>query len=251
MAVNVGISTTGSTRSINRRLHNLMHRQIPFAASKALNDTGNVLLAVNKREMRKQFDKPVRYTLNAFRVKYARKNDLNVRLERKSAPAGKHYLEIEHKGGNRPRKGFETMLRASLAGRYTGNLMAVLPTSRTQTKGGTVSMARVDEAIAGLKAGAPTSQRRAAGVAKQAGRIAQRKSPVDYFIGYKGKGKNKTDGIYKRTGKGVQKMFHLIDRAPGYNRNFPFYPPLVRKAKQFFPSRMRKQLAMALRTARF
>jgi hypothetical protein len=254
MAVNVGISTTGSTRSINRRLHNLMHRQIPFAASKALNDTGNVLLAVNKREMRKQFDKPVRYTLNAFYMKPARKNDLNMRIARKSKPAGKHYLDVQHKGGVRPRKGVESMLNYSLA--YSGDLRAVLPTSRTQTAAGGMSMARINEAIAGLQdskqAGrVPSSSYTKAGITKQTDRLARRKKPVEYFIGYKSEGKNRTDGIYRRTGKTVKKMFHLLEYQPKYRPNFPFYPPLIRNARSYFPTRMKRQLAMAMRTARF
>jgi len=254
MAVNVGISTTGSTRTINRRLNNLIHKQVPFAASKALNDTGKLLLAVNKREMRKQFDKPVRYTLNAFYMKPARKTDLNMRISRKAKPSGRHYLEIQHEGGPRPRKGVESMLRYSLA--YTGDLRAVLPTSRTKTAAGGMSMARMNEAIAGLQdskqAGrVPSSSYTKAGIIKQADRLAKRKKPVEYFIGYKSSGKSKTDGIYRRTGKSVKKMFHLLEYQPQYRPNFPFYPPLIRNARSYFPTRMRKQLALAMRTARF
>ena len=253
MAATIAFSTTGSTKKINRSLNNLIKRQVPFAASKALNETGKVLMAVNKREMRKQFDKPVKYTINAFYMKRAKKNNLNMLIARKSKPAGKHYLDVQHKGGMRPRKGVESMMNNSLA--YSGDLRAVLPTSRTKTAAGGISMARVNEAIAGLQdskqAGrVPSSSYTKAGIIKQSDRLARRKKPVEYFIGYKGNGKSKTDGIYRRTGKSVKKMFHLLDYQPKYRPNFPFYPPLVRNAKSYFPKQMQKQLRFAMRTAR-
>lgn len=254
MTVNVSLSTTGSAKSVNRRLNNLMRRQIPFAASKALNETGKVLLAVNKREMRKQFNKPVRYTMNAFYMKPARRNDLNMRIARKEKPAGRHYLDVQHKGGGRPRKGVESMMRYSLV--YSGDLRAVLPTSRTTTAAGGISMARVNEAIAGLQASGgagrvASSSYTKAKINTQAERLLKRTKPVGYFIGYKDQGKHKTDGIYRREGKSVKKMFHLLEYQPQYKPNFPFHAPLIRNVRSYFPTQMRKQLAMAMRTARF
>ena len=245
----MSITVTGNPLRMTRRINQVIGRQIPFAASKSLNETGKVLLSVNKREMRKQFDNPVRYTLNAFYMKPARKNNLVMSIRRKSKPSGKHYLEVQHKGGARPMKGVEKMMNAAIP--YTGDLRAVIPTKRTKTASGGISMARVNEAIAGLGGKMPNSPYTQRGVERQEARMATRKKPVDYFIGYKSQGKNKTDGIYKREGGRVKKMFHLLEYRPTYQPNFPFFPPLIRNARSYLPGRMRKNLRFAIRTARF
>lgn len=244
------IQMTGSPTRMTRRLQQVISRQIPFAASKSLNETGKVLLSVNKREMRKQFDNPVRYTLNAFYMKPSRKSDLRMSIRRKSKPSGKHYLEVQHKGGPRPKKGVEKMMGFAIP--YTGDLRAVLPTKHSKTAAGGMSMARVNEAIAGLGGKMPNSPFSKAGVERQESRLAKRKRPVEYFIGYKSGGKNKTDGIYRRLSSGkTQKVFHLLEYRPTYRKNFPFHPPLVRNARSYLPTRMRKNFSMAIRTARY
>lgn len=242
------ITTQGSARSINRKLQNLMTRQIPFAASKALNATGDVMLATNKREMKKQFSNPVRYTLNAFYKKPARYNDLHMAIKRKTAQRGKHYLEVQHKGGTRPNKRVETLLKYSLP--YSGIVGAVLPTKHSQTRMGGMSMARVNEALGQIGGSTPQSSFTKARTRAAADKLAARKRPTQYFIGYREDGKNKTDGIYRRQGNRVQKMFHILEYAPKYRPNFPFFPPLIRNAKSYFPNQMRKQFRMAIRTQR-
>ena len=225
-----------------------MTRQIPFAASKALNQTGDVLLAVNKREMKKQFENPVRYTLNAFFKKPARYNDLHMAIRRKSAQRGKHYLEVQHKGGTRPNKRVETLFKYSLP--YTGIVGAVLPTKHSKTRNGGISMARVNEVIGQIGGTTPQSSFTKARSRTAAEKLTQRKKPTQYFIGYREDGKNKTDGIYRRQGKRVQKMFHILEYAPKYTPNFPFFPPLIKNAKSYFPNQLRKQFRMAIRTQR-
>lgn len=241
------VSMKSNANQLRRRMQRLVG-QVPFAASKALNATGNVLLAVNKREMRKQFDKPVPYTINAFYMKRSTKIDLNVRIGRKSKPSGKHYLEIQHSGGLRPRKGIEALLNSSIA--YRNDLRAVLPTKRTTTGSGAISTAQVLQAIAGLGGKMPNSPYTKSRVEKNEAKRAKQKNPSQYFIGYKEEGKNKTDGIYRRRGKRVEKMFHLLEYRPKYQPNYPFHPPLYSKAKIHFPYQLKKQLFMAMRTAR-
>lgn len=243
----IGITMTGSPARMTRRVQQVVARQIPYAGSRALNATGKVLLAVNKREMKRQFDNPVRYTLEAFYMKPAYRNDLHMAIRRKDKPAGKHYLEVQHKGGVRPRKGVEAMLERAIP--YENDLRAIIPTKLGQTASGGISMARVNEAIASLGGTLPNRPYTRQGVLKAESKLARRKKPVEYFIGYKGKAK--TDGIYRREGKRVKKVFHLLNYRPNYRPNFPFFPPLIRNAKSYFPSRMRREFRAAIRTARF
>ena len=241
------VGMKSNANQVMRRMQRLTG-QMPFAASKALNATGNVLLAVNKREMRKQFDKPVPYTMNAFYMKRSTKADLNVRIGRKSKPSGKHYLEVQHSGGTRPRKGIESLLNYSIA--YRNDLRAVLPTKRTTTGAGGISTAQVLQAIAGLGGKMPNEPYTKSRVEKAEARRAAQKNPSQYFIGYKEDGKNTTDGIYRRRGKRVEKMFHLLEYRPKYRENFPFHPPLYRNARSYFPQTFKRELFRAMRTAR-
>ena len=245
----ITFSTTGSTKRVSRRLQNLMNRQIPYAASKALNATGNVLLAVNKREMKRNFDNPVPYTINAFYMKPARYNNLRMSVRRKDKPAGKHYLDIQHKGGVRPKKGVETLFKYSLP--YKGIVGSVLPTKHSMTRAGGISMARVNEVIGQIGGTTPQSSYTKSKSRAAADRLAARKRPVQYFIGYKEDGKNKTDGIYRKEGKRVKKMFHILSYSPRYRSRFPFYQPLMNKSKFYFPRKMRIEMRNAMRTARF
>lgn len=244
----MSITVRGSTDRMSRRLNSVVSRQIPFAASKALNDTGNVLLALNKAQMRRQFDNPVRYTLNAFYMKPARKNNLVMSIRRKGAQGSKHYLEVQHKGGARPRKAVGGLISASIPG-YSGSVVAVTPTKHSTRNNGAINMSQVYTALAGVRA-SPQSQSAQRQVQRAGERLARRKKPVEYFVGYKEQGKNKTDGIYKREGNRIKKIIHILNRRPTYSKRFPFQPPLVKHARSYLPSRLRANLSMAIRTAR-
>lgn len=248
--VMITFSTTGSTKRVSRRLQNLVNRQIPYAASKALNATGNVLLAVNKREMKRNFDNPVPYTINAFYMKPARYNNLRMSVRRKDKPAGKHYLDIQHKGGVRPKKGVERLIAQRVA--YSGIVGAVIPVPGNggATRNGGVSMAEVNRAMAGLGASysstAYTRNKQRTAESKR----ATAKRPSQYFV--KSNEGGTKGGIYKRmANRKIKKVFHISDAMPRYNSKFPFYPPLVRNAKSYFPGKMRRELRAAMRTARF
>lgn len=246
----ITFSTTGSTKRVSRKIQNLITRQIPFAASKALNATGDVLLLVNKREMKKNFENPVPYTINAFYKKPARYNNLRMSVRRKDKPAGKHYLGIQHKGGVRPQKGVERMFRDRV--KYKGIVGAIIPikgNGGATSKGG-ISMAEMHRAMAGLNASysttAYTRDKQRAAESKRA--LAKR--PSDYFV--KANEGGTKGGVYKRVGKRrIKKVFHIRDAMPYYKENFPFYPPLVRNAKSYFPGKMRRELRTAMRSARF
>ena len=225
-------------------------KQVPFAASVALNNTGKVLLVRNRIEMKRQFKDPVPYTLNAFFLRRSNKGNLKASIERKTAPAGKHYLEVQHKGGSRPRKRFETVLERNIP--YTKDLQSVIPTARATTTKGGVRMGAVLQTIAGMGGSIPNSPYTTARTKKRRDKYESKKRQEQYFIGYKEDGKNRTDGIYMRTagGKKVVKLFHLFDYRMSYKPNFPFYEPLRKQASTYFPNQFAKQLRLALRTAR-
>ena len=241
------------SKKINAKLANLAMRQIPFAASKALNQTAVELKAFNRIQMKRRFDDPVKYTLNAFMVDRSNKRKLVAGVRRKDKPSGKHYLEVQAKGGRRPRKGVEKMMEFGLA--YGGILRSVTPTSKSngQTRNGNINMGEVNRAIAGLNgktSSTPyTRTRQEAAKTKR----ATQKRPTQYFMAEPGSGKNKTGGIYKRSpaGKKVTKVFHFLDYSPQYQKKLPFKSYMTKQAKLSFPKNLRREMRTALRTAKF
>jgi len=230
--------------SVNAKLANMAIKQIPFAASKALNQTGKELVAFNKIQMRKRFKDPVRYTLNAFRLVRSKKTNLVAEVRRKDKPAGKHYLDVQAKGGTRPKKAVEKKIDFRLP--YNGIVRAVLPTSRTANRGQSMSMAWVNKALAGV------GQSYASEAYTKAETGKASKYPR-YWASEPGRGKSKTGGIYRQNSKRgkPQKLFHILDYRPSYNKRLPFTDYMTRQAKLSFPKNMRREMRAALRTAKF
>ena len=243
--MSINFTFESNLASTNAKLAIMAQRQLPFAASKALNRTGVELLAWNKIQMRKRFDDPVRYTLNAFRLVRSRKNNLVAEVRRKDRPAGKHYLEVQQEGGFRPQKAFERKMEFRLP--YKGMVRAVLPTKRTANRGSNVSMAWVNKALAGVQ------QSYASEAYTRAERGKSSTAYPRYFVAEPNTGKNKAGGIYRvnaKKGK-PQKLFTILDRMPRYNKRLPFTEYMTKQAKLSFPKNFRRELRQALRTARF
>ena len=231
--------------STNAKLAIMAQKQIPFAASKALNQTGKELLAFNKIQMRKRFDNPVRYTLNAFRLVRSTKRNLVAEVRRKDKPAGKHYLDVQTKGGVRPQKAFEKKMDFRLP--YKGIVQAVLPTSRTAIRKQNVSMAWVNKALAGV------GQSYASEAYTQSTRSDSASKYPRYWVSEPGKGKAKTGGVYRQNSKRgkPQKLFHILDYRPSYQKRLPFTSYMTKQVKLSFPKNLRRELRAALRTAKF
>ena len=224
--------------SVNAKLANLALRQIPFAASKALNQTGKELIGVNKRQMSRRFKNPVRYTLNAFRLVRSSKTNLVAEVRRKDSGTGannpaseRNYLERQQSGGTRRRKGVETKFKSRV--REVSNMQSLLPTSRTAVRGQNISKARSDAILAGLQ--------------------GDGKGYPRYFAAKAGSGKSKTGGIYRvNSPKGKpQKLFHTKPNLPAYSKRLPFTDYMTKSARVIFKRAIRAEMRNALRTAKF
>ena len=220
-----------------------MQKQIPFAASQALNDTGKFIVKRNQMHMRQVFNNPVRFTINAFYAKPAKRDNLTVSIRRKRAADGRNYLERQQVGGARNRKGIESMADANMP--YKGNLRAMIPTSNVKGSPGRVT-AEFMRALPHLGASRPQAAYARTRYDKANAKPAKR---TTYFVGYKGSGAA-SDGIYKRTPRGVKKMFHLVDRKPQYQSRFKFTKVAATNGRSYFPSRFRKRLREAYRSIR-
>lgn len=225
----------GDTANLNRKLSNMVQTQIPFATSKAMNETGKFLVRINKNDMKRKFTNANAFTLNAFYFQPAKKRNLVMTVRRKDKQVGKHYLEVQDKGGLRPRKGVEKRFEREIP--YNGIFRAMTPTSRTGGSKNNILMSQVNKVSAGIKQ--PYS-----------------KSGVRYFaagphsLGKFGGG-NKTGGIYRVTGKGKpQKMFHILDHMPRYKKKTDFHGLMNKFASKHMKLMLKKTMKQALRTAK-
>ena len=239
----------GSDIRLNKKLNNLVASQIPWASVLSLNDTGKALVGRNKTNMKKRFNKPVPYTLNAFYFTRASKKNLSITFQRKEKPSGKHYLEVQEKGGLRPRKGVETSLNFKIP--YSGDIQALLPTHRTKGSGNDIKMSEVNKVIAGLRNKNPQPLFKDT-KSKKTGKTTRRYT-TRYWIGYKEETGHKTDGIYRTVGKGqrLEKMFHILERRVKYQPRLKFYEGTKAFATRHFKSKMKKNLVKALITSGF
>lgn len=234
MAIRASFDITGDTDRVVRKLNNFAQSQVKWATVLTLNETGSFLLSQNKKHMKRTFTKANQYTLNAFYLQRANKKTLTATIRRKNKQTGKHYLEVQQKGGLRPRKAVETKMEYNLP--YSGIIRSVTPTSRTGGRsGGNISMAWVNKVLDGKN----------------------KKGSVRYFTAgphslTKFGGGNKTGGVYRVMGKNnPEKLFHFHDHAMKYRPKFDFYGNMNRNAKVHFRMRFNANLRKAMASSKY
>lgn len=89
----------GDMKPITKHLTKLQKKQIPFAASKAINDTLKQVVKAEQVQMPKKLDRPTPFTSKAFRIKYAKKHTLHGEVQIK--PIQWEYLKYQIEGGTR------------------------------------------------------------------------------------------------------------------------------------------------------
>lgn len=104
---------------VGRWMTDAQRRQLPFASALAMTRTAKDIQAQEIVTMRRVFDRPTPYTLNALRVVPARKTTLEAKVEFRDWGAGtpaKRFLNPEVHGGPRSQKGFERRLGSIING---------------------------------------------------------------------------------------------------------------------------------------
>jgi len=99
---------------LTRSLSQLEHESIPFWTANALTKTAQDIKTAEVEEMKRVFDRPTRFTLNALYIKPATKRDLTAAVMFKDeggTPAWR-YLGPQVESGVRSHKGFEKRLIA-------------------------------------------------------------------------------------------------------------------------------------------
>ena len=218
-------------------------RQLPYAISRALNDTAQDVLTDTKRLMESVFDRPTPYTLGGFMVRQAKPDALQASVEQKPQAAARNYLRTEEQGGGRKQTGLDKLLSMRIA--YAGRLWGVVPGDGAKLdQYGNWSGGERNQVLAVLKAmrdGAAnetTRSRKKAG----AGRARYFVSPPQF----------KTPGVWKRVPgqKQPQLILLFVASAPGYQPRLPFHDNAERIARERFGINFANRFNAAMASAR-
>jgi hypothetical protein len=93
------LTITSDVARAEARFRAMVDRQMPFALSQALNDTGFKVREALGLQMQDDFDRPTPFTLRAFEVKRATKSTLEARVQ--ARPVQAPYLALQAEGGSR------------------------------------------------------------------------------------------------------------------------------------------------------
>lgn len=238
------VSYGSNWQDVERDLSDVGRRQLPFAMAVALNGLAVDLVELNRRRMAREFDRPTRWTLNAFHFVRATKANPVATIKRKDAVSGRHYLETQSEGGRRKQTGFERLLNSRLA--YSGQVGFVVPTKHMPRNAhGNVHPGALQKVLSGLKAQGDAAQNE---TDKSRAKKLRAGAPR-YFV--PAEGGRLSPGIYMRKGKDKPvKVFAFTTKTPGYAAQFQFYPNMQKATDRLLPGYFAKALDRAIQTAR-
>jgi hypothetical protein len=237
-------------RQVQRRL-DALGRQMPFAASVALNKTAEWVETELRREMRKVFDKPTPFFLRSLRVVRSTKTKLEAKVwfkDLNSAESASRIAMPHIVGGRRSFKGAERRLRS--AGLLPGGWFAV-PGAGAKIDGyGNQSRGEVSALLnfvgtyreAGFNTSNPVTLAR-----------RKRKTGKSYFVAKVDNKSALEPGIYMRQqfakGAAIKPMMIFV-KSTAYKRRFDFFGVGRKTIARRFPEEANKAIALAIRTAR-
>lgn len=244
-----------NVRQVLKQLDDIQKKQIPFATIKALNSTAEFVAVELRKEMKRVFENPTPYTLNALRVKYAKKQKLEAYVWFKT-DAGKGtpadiYLPPSIYGGERKMKRFEKALQS--AGILPAGMFAVPAEGADMDAYGNMSRSQIIQILSYLQAFGEQGYRANMSAARRERMKYNMKAPgIEYFVVRPGT-RNLLPGVWKRVsfgaGKAIKPILIFIKK-PVYQQRFKFFEVGNRAANKVFAQYFRESMDYALRTAR-
>jgi len=236
------LNISANIDDFERSLSDVARKQLPFAVALALNDTAADVRDDIQVQMKRVFDRPTRWTLNAFMIRRASKRKLSVRIERKSPVAGKHYLEVEQAGGVRPQTAVEKLVSSRL--KYGGVVRTITPAKGARLNSyGNWSPGQRNQVLSAVQ-----SQRDATANTTAASR-KRAKGRAGYFVPRDGS--KLSPGIYQRMARNrVKKVVHISDKPARYRAVFKFETATMASGRRNFPKHFAKRFKHAMATAK-
>lgn len=192
----------------------LAGRDVQIAGIWALNDTAADVHAHVADRMEVVFDRPTRFTKNAFMVVKARSGHLEAAVEQRAASGARHYLRVQEEGGPRGQTGFEKALSRSLA--YEGAVQSLIPGEHARLDAyGNWSRGERNQVMSQLQVQRDKAANETAASRKRKPRRAR------YFVAAKGL----APGVYRRDeiGGAALRVLKISDKVPVYQQRLGFY----------------------------
>lgn len=217
-----------------------LKRRLPLAAAKALTFTAERVRTAEIAEMRKVFDRPTTFTLNALRLKSATPQNLEavvwVKDEAGKGTPAINFLGPHIFGGIRRHKRMESALRS--AGILTRSEYAVPGAAVKLDRFGNVRAGEVVRILSQLRiqrsAGFESRMSRGAGKARAVARAGGQ-----YVVASPGRGRHPR-GIWKRLKRGGIEPIFIFVRGVRYRKRFDFFGVANRVARAEFPALFRR-----------
>lgn len=202
-------------------------KQVAFAASKALNETGKAIAAAMPEEIEKAFDKPTPFTKRGVAVlKYANKASLEVTVGFRAAQA--RYMKLQIEGGTFSPGSKGLKLPSAIQLNAFGNI----------PRGAIAQMMAVARKDSGMK--------------KTTSKRLKVSSKVDLFYGTPEarNGKQMPRGIYKVTGGALVPLVVFPTTSAKYAARFDFQGKAAEIARRTWQDAFDKAMADAIRSAK-
>lgn len=250
-------------------------RQIPYALSRAINDTGADVLAMVPDMMESVFDRPTPYAKGAFMLYKSDKGNLSATVMRKPDAMRRRFLEVEATGGPRDASGYEGRMRELANPAYHRSTMGVgsnttgleklrhvesyprdgygwifaIPIKEGGARldqYGNLSRGQLNQILSDLRVSSDPYSYSTKESRKKAGR------PNTFYFIPKNFGGH--PGVYQRSGKGKHEKLSLVlsfvDSLKSYTPRFPFQAKAAETAKAVFPGHFAARFSEAIASAR-
>lgn len=237
----VQITITSNIDDLMAGLDDLAQRQVPWAMVLTLNEMAEAVLKGVQEDMDKHFDRPTRWTKNAFMVWRATKRTLTSEVKLRPSVDSKHYLKIEEAGGPRPQTGIERNFATRAA--FAGIIAAVVPDTGAKLDAfGNWSNGERNQVMSQLSVGRDVGFNSNATEASTKRRV--RKGGAKYFIPKHGL----APGVYRRAKPGdiPVRVLKFTASTPAYKKRLNFIEGAEKRVVKTFADRYARHLAAAI-----
>lgn len=244
------LTVTANFDQLMAGLDEVAQLQVPWAMVLTLNEMAGEVLKGVQDDMDKHFDRPTRWTKNAFRIVRANKRTLSAEVKPKDVVGSKHYLKVEEAGGQRPQTGIDKNFAARAP--FEGIIAAVIPAT-----GGPFEAAKLDafgnwsngernQVMSTLKVGRDVGYTSNATEASNKRRV--RRGGASYFIPKHGL----APGVYRRNKPGdiPVRVLKFAASVPTYKKRLGFIDGAQERVVKTFAERYARHLAAAIATAK-
>lgn len=252
-----GFSIESNLDAFAEKVFGTLGKQLPFALSRAVNDTAKDVLGMVPGLMEEVFDRPTPYAKGAFMVYPSDKTTLTATVKRKPDAERRRFLETEAAGGPRPLTGAEhrmdqlaeEAITRSGGGDVTelihgslGSLFAIPTAAARKDQYGNWQSGQRNQVFSDLRITRDQNSYSTPASRRKAGR-----PNTVYFVP---KSSASQPGVYQRQGKTIRMILMFTAAVPTYTRRFPFQERAADTAKASFAVHFGARFAEAVASAR-